>query len=146
MEWWPQIIDRIRNECDDELDVKLTGVIDKAVGAINDRLEHGDWIYDSKAGELKRKPVAARDASYITASMVDKRTLIRKKVVQRGEQATINERLSKLAQEFEKFAKAKDITSEVSVQEVTADAVQGKREKGGDAPGKEEVVIVNADS
>lgn len=148
MEWWPQIIDRIRNECDDELDVKLTGVIDKAVGAINDRLEHGEWIYDSKEGELRRKPVASRDAAYITASFVDKRTLIRKKVTQRGEQATINERLSKLAQEFEKFTKAKDITPEaVVVEEVIDNAVKRESEASTDkavSSGEKEVVVVNS--
>ena len=139
MEWWPQVIDRIRNECDDELDVKLTGVIDKAMGEINDRLEHGEWIYDAKLGELKRKPVASRDAAYITASFVDKRTLIRKKVTQRGEQSTINERLAKLATEFEKFTKARDITQEV--QEIN-DAIEGNTvaETNPPLPSGEEVV------
>ncbi len=45
-EWWPQIIDRIRAEHDDELDVKFTAIVDRTIEQIQDRIEKGDYIYD----------------------------------------------------------------------------------------------------
>jgi len=125
MEWWPQVIDRIRNEADDELDVKLTGLINKATAEVNDRLDKGDYVYNVKTGEVIRKPMSGIDAARITATFVDKRTLIRKKSAVKSEQATSNDRLAKLAQEFAKFVQAKEIKGEKIEQEVSSkDAAQ----------------------
>lgn len=110
--WWPQVIDRIRQEHDDELDVKFTGIIDKTIGVINDRLEKGDFLYDSKNEQLVRKPVGARDTALIASTFIDKRALLRENRKVHSEESAVMDRLKKLAKEFEGFVKAKDITQE----------------------------------
>ena len=114
-EWWPQIIDRIRAEKDDELDVKLTKMIDKSVQAINDRLDKGDYQYDVRTGELKRKPLGGKEVAVMTSIFVDKRELLRKKVDKKVEETTITDRLKKLSEEFTKFVKMRTIEGEANV-------------------------------
>lgn len=113
-EWWPQVIDRIRRDGDDELDVKLTGLIDKTTKEINERLDKGDYIYNTKTGEIVRKPIGGKDLSVMTSIFVDKRSLLRQKPKMAGEQSSTNERLKKLAEEFSKFVNSKTITGEAT--------------------------------
>lgn len=120
--WWPQVIERIRQEADDELDSKFTKVIDSTIDQINDRLEKGDYIYNPRTGELVRKPMGGKEIAVVTSIMMDKRDLIRKSVKQDRTQATIVDRLEKLADEFKKFTGMKTIEGEAS-QVVAEDAV-----------------------
>lgn len=123
--WWPQVIDRIRQEHDDELDVKFTGIIDKTIGVINDRLEKGDFIYDTKNEQLVRKPVGARETAFIASTFIDKRALLRENKKVHSEESAVMDRLKKLAREFEGFVKAKDVTAESSYdRDVTKESLE----------------------
>lgn len=102
-EWWPEIIRRVQQEKDDELDVKFTKIIDSAVEQINDRILNGDYIYDNKKGELIRIPVKAKDAANVTATLIDKRTAIRNREVQRQTQESVNEKLVMIAEKFQEL-------------------------------------------
>jgi hypothetical protein len=113
-EWWPQVIDRIRRDGDDELDVKLTGLIDKTTKEINERLDKGDYIYNTKTGDIVRKPIGGKDLSVMTSIFVDKRSLLRKKPKMGGDTSSTNERLKKLAEEFSKFVNSKTIPGEAT--------------------------------
>lgn len=112
-EWWPQIIDRIRYEKDDELDVKFTGIIDKAVDLVNDRLENGDIVLDVNTGKTYKRQIPGREAAGIVATFIDRRTALRDQVGRKADEAGILDRLKKLASEFEKFTKSKTIEGEV---------------------------------
>ena len=79
---------------------------------IQDRLQNGEAILDRKTGEVKRKPVSMRDANIVANTMTDKRQLLRGKPTSRSEKLTVDDRLSKLAEEFKRFAAAKDVTEE----------------------------------
>lgn len=139
--WWPQVIDRIRQEHDDELDVKFTGIIDKTIGVINDRLEKGDFLYDTKNEQLVRKPVGARDTALIASTFIDKRALLREKRKIHSEESAVMDRLKKLAKEFEGFVKARDVTSE---SERIPNASEGDSVQESDAalsPDQKEVVV-----
>lgn len=114
-EWWNEVTARIRQEEDEELDTKLTKLLNKAVEGVNDRLEEGDWLYDAKKGELLRKPINAKDLAIITAITVDKRELLRGKPTSRVEKVGENDRLERLQQQFRNFTAAKEITQEVEV-------------------------------
>lgn len=96
-EWWPQVIDRIRQEHDDELDVKFTAIVDKTIEQINDRIENGDYHYDIKKGELVRKPMGGKELGVVTSIFVDKRELIRGKKKQQMDQQSIKDRLDQIA-------------------------------------------------
>lgn len=112
-QWWQDMLDRVRIEGDEELDAKFTGIIDKAMEQINDRLQNGDFIYDTKKGELVRKPIGTRDAATVTSLMIDKRQLLRGAPTSRTERVSTNDTLNALAEQFMKFAKASEIKGEV---------------------------------
>lgn len=110
--WWHEIQSRIHQEQNEELDVKLTKLVDKAVDQINDRLESGDFVYNAKEDKLVRKPVNAKDIAIVTAITLDKRQLLRGEPTQRVEKISENEKLTRLAEQFKKFALAKEIDND----------------------------------
>lgn len=73
---WEEHLVAVRNQYDSELEEKLGAVIRKALGEVEDRLTHGDFILNRK-GELIRKPVGAKDASVVAGVFFDKQRLIR---------------------------------------------------------------------
>jgi hypothetical protein len=121
-DWWPEMLDRIHSSIDQDNVSKLTKIVDTSLDVIQDRLINGDYIYDKKTGQIHRKPVALRDANIVASTVVDKRQLLRGKPTSRSEKVNVDARLLKLAEEFAKFAQAKEITVEP---EVIADASQG---------------------
>jgi hypothetical protein len=112
-DWWKELETDIRTEEDSELDVKLSKIIDKSLSAVADRVENGDFIYDGKTGEFKRKPVHVKDALKVTTDLFDKRNLIRGKPTSRVEKQNVTDSLANLAAEFAKFAASKTIKGEV---------------------------------
>lgn len=116
-EWWPQIIDRIQSEEDDELDVKFTNIVKKSVDQINERIDNGDFFFDQKAGEAVKVPVKAKDLGVIASIFMDKRDLIRRKAKSNVEEASTRELLNQIAntvRDFVKNTKQKTIDGEVT--------------------------------
>ena len=110
-EWWNEIMSRIHQEEDEELDTKLTKLVNKAVASVNERLDNGDWIYNAKQDKLVRKPVSAKDAAIVSAISIDKRQLLRGQPTSRVEKVSQNERLTKLAEQFRTFSLAREVES-----------------------------------
>jgi len=113
-EWWNEILTRIHVEEDEELDTKLTKLVNKAVEAVNERLDEGDWIYNPKLDKLIRKPVNAKDLAIVTAITVDKRQLLRGQPTARIEKISQDERLNKLALQFKQFTLAKEVVQDAT--------------------------------
>ena len=108
MPWFKQMVEDNRNEDNLVLDAKLSKVVNKSVDALLDRVEHGDFQYDQKSGNMVRKPISARDASVVTRDMIDRRELLQgKKQVERDSTRKVEDRLLKLAEEFTRFASSK---------------------------------------
>lgn len=140
MPWWNQVIDRIRQEHDDELDIQLTETIGKSIKQVNDRLEHGDYFYDPKEQKLVRKKMSGRDSAMVGAMMIDKRALIRDKRKQHVEETEVMDRLKKLASEFSGFIKAKDVTKESLKQDIVdIDIVE--EEEDNDEPSQSDLMM-----
>lgn len=74
-EWWPALIDQARAAKQDEIDAGLQEVLDQGIKQTLDRLKDGDYVYVQ--GDLKRKPVSARDAAIVTAVAFDKQRILR---------------------------------------------------------------------
>lgn len=119
-EWWPQIMERIRQEKDDELDVQFTSIVDKTIKQINDRLENGDYIYDNKKGELVRKPMGGKELGVVTSIFVDKRELLRGKKKQQMDQQSIKDKLDEIAKAL-RLKKPVDIEDAVIINDVEED-------------------------
>ncbi|MBT9145780.1 MAG: hypothetical protein DDT42_01657 [candidate division WS2 bacterium] len=108
-EWWNELATRIIVEQDEELDTKLTALVDKAVGQVNDRLEKGNYVYNPRLDKLIRKPVDAKELAIVTAISIDKRELLRGKPTSRVEKISQEQRLVGLAAQFKSFVTAKEV-------------------------------------
>ena len=117
-QWWKDLESDIRNEEDSELDVKLSKIIDKSLDAVLDRVENGDFLFDSKTNKFVRKPVHMRDALNAVTQIFDKRNLLRGKPTSRVEKQNVTDNLAKLAEEFAKFARSKTIQGEVIAEDI----------------------------
>src|SRR5690242_6646716 len=73
--WFHTLITEVRAEKGAELDGQLTRIIHKATDQLIDCLDNGDPVL--VAGEIKRKPVSARDLAMVAAIVYDKRALLR---------------------------------------------------------------------
>lgn len=124
-EWWADAMSRIITEQDEELNSKLTKLVDKAVDEVNDRLENGNYVYNPKLDKLVRKPVDAKELAIVTAISIDKRQLLRGQPTSRTETISQDERLKKLSDQFKRFAQAKEVTQDaIIVGEIEEDNLQ----------------------
>src|SRR3990167_4126184 len=103
--WWKDLVREIQMSEDQELDGKLTKIIDKSIDVINDRLENGEFILDSRSGKVKRVPVKLRDTHRVTSDLLDKRNVLRGKPTSITERVSTEDVLKKLAQQFQEFTK-----------------------------------------
>jgi len=108
-QWWAEAMSKIVVEQDDELGAKLTGLVNKAVDEVNDRLENGNYVYNPKLDKLIRKPVDAKELAIVTAISIDKRQLLRGLPTSRTETVSQTERLKGLSEQFKKFVTAKEV-------------------------------------
>ena len=102
-DWWKDLESEIRASDDIELSGKLKRVIDKSIDVVADRLDQGDWFYDQKSGEVRRKPVSLRDAHTVAKDMIDKKRILENKPTSITEHK-IDDRLLDLKKKFEEFA------------------------------------------
>jgi transposase-like protein len=119
--WWKELELEIRQTQNIEMDTKLSKIVDKSLDAVLDRVENGDFIYDQKSGEIRRKPAALRDIHRVAVDTVEKRELLRGNATERKEvtQISIEEQLKLLAAEFAKWqSKPKDVIELVEVEDV----------------------------
>jgi len=136
-DWWAEMLARVRQEKDQELDAKFTRTVDKVLDLIDERITKGETIYDTKRGTLVSVPMSSRDAVKVGALAIEKRQLIRGEPTSRTEHiksGEVKDKLTALAEEFKKFVTsktieavkeeppvkttyAKDITSQVVVKE-----------------------------
>ena len=75
-EWWDEMLVELRQEKGDELDAKLTKLIDSAFDQAHDRVENGDYRL-TKDGKLIRVPMSGRDLTIAGATAYDKQRLHR---------------------------------------------------------------------
>jgi hypothetical protein len=125
-DWWKEVEDDLKSQKKTKLSGQMVKLKDKAIEIVEDRLTNGDFFYDQKLGELVRRPVGADTAVNIMRTALDKHlqmeemALLEKKV---ATEEKITDRLKKLGEDFQRFAKAKEIKSE-NLQQV----------QGGEAP------------
>jgi hypothetical protein len=118
--WWKELEAEIRQTQNIEMDTKLSKIVDKSLDAVLDRVENGDFIYDQKSGEIRRRPAALRDIHRVSVDMIDRRELLRGNSVNRNEQTQVSvaEQLKLLAQEFAKWQPKPKETIDVEMVEV----------------------------
>ncbi len=77
-DWWKEMEYELTQTDRIQTSVSLQKIRDKAISEVMDRLESGDYIYDMKTGEIKRKPINAAVVNKILQDSIDKSVLITK--------------------------------------------------------------------
>lgn len=115
-EWWKEVEQDLRVQEDLQLSKRLQNIVNKSLSVVEDRLESGDFVYDQKSGEMRRKPVAMRDAHRVMMDMSDKREILIDRHVSNESITTdkIETTLKNLADEFARIAK--QVTAKPSVE------------------------------
>lgn len=119
--WWPDLVQEIQNESDQELDTKLQKIVDKSLDVVLDRIEHGDFVLNSKTGEVSRIPTKLKDVHRVSVDLIDKRDLIRNRERVKVEVLVVDDYLKKLALQFATFVKkqqTKPIENELNPQPI----------------------------
>lgn len=104
--WWPQMVAEIQNARKSQVDSKLNKIIDKALAVIEDRLDHGDFVYNQKTGEVDRKPVSLKEARGAANDMMQRQLALSKMELETQTAASntsVKDQIALLAAEFAKF-------------------------------------------
>jgi hypothetical protein len=106
--WWDDLVNQIQTAQSTKQNNKLTHLINKSLGIIDDRLENGELILNNKTGELVRKPVGIRDATRAASELMQRQVQLNKTIaVENIQKQTVDETLKFLAQEFAKMVNRK---------------------------------------
>lgn len=118
-QWWKEIAEEIQLQDRIKMSATAKNIIDKSLGVITDRLEQGDWIYDQKTGEMRRKPVSMKDALQVADRLMDRKDKLDKVQVQGQSQESVEAKLNKLMEKFTQVATgvAPQVTDVIYVQE-----------------------------
>jgi hypothetical protein len=109
--WWFEVQKKVYTEQNDKLASQINVVLDKSIDHLKDRLEHGDYLWDVRNSQLVRKPVDTKVLSQVFNNLIHRRQLIRGEPTSITAAVGVDERLTKLADEFKRFAAAKEITN-----------------------------------
>jgi hypothetical protein len=107
--WWNEIQKKVFVEQNEKLAGRITGVLDKSLEHLVDRLDNGDYLWDVRKSKLVRKPVDTKVLATVFNTLVTRRQLIRGEPTSITTQVGVDDRLKLLAQQFEKFAAAKEV-------------------------------------
>jgi hypothetical protein len=110
-EWWKQGMYEIKEESNTQIDSKLTKIMDKALDAVMDRIENGEYMYDPRTGEIRRVPARLRDIQKVAGDTIDKKLLLDKigRQKEQGQKQQITaDHLVSLAKEFARIATGKN--------------------------------------
>lgn len=105
--WWVDLVHEIQAESDQQLDTKLQKIVDKSLDVVLDRIEHGDFVLNSKTGEITRIPSKLKDVHRVSVDLIDKRDLLRNRERVHVEVQAVDDYLKKLAAQFSEFVRKK---------------------------------------
>lgn len=103
--WWKELVAQVQAESNQELDAKVSKIIDRALDVTADRMEHGEYLLDSKTGQVVRVPVKIKDAHKVAVDLLGQRDIIRGKPEQEKQEKQTSDILKKLADQFADWVK-----------------------------------------
>lgn len=130
--WWKDLESELKIQDELQLSTRLKKIAEKSFAAVEDRLEHGNFVFDQKTGKIRRIPVNLKDAHKVALDSIQQKDLIGKKHVDVANDGQIMDKLEQLASKFaematDKFKQIKDETRTVEmadvIEEDTDDAV-----------------------
>lgn len=143
--WWQEIVGELKLQDQLQLSSRLKKIVEKTFDVVEDRLEHGDYVYDQKSGEMRRKPVSMRDAHKVGLELDNKRTILLDRAVPTASEEAIDDKLNKLAEKFAAIVNGKKLTDEEPL-DVEAREIVGETEMVQDEPMAGEVLFDDGES
>lgn len=117
-EWWVDIQEQVHREENAKISSKMTKLVTDTLEEMANRVKEGDSVLNKKTGELSKLPIKFRDLATGMNIVAEKRQLLRGAATSIQEKIGPDQYLLELAEQFKKFAKAKEIKGEVIVPEV----------------------------
>ena len=108
-DWFNEYVLQLKTEDIQQMDSNLKRVVDKALKAVEDRIDYGDAVFDQKTGAIVKLPIKANVALKISTELLTKQEKINNAPVREELEKTIDQRLLKLSEEFARFAGMKQI-------------------------------------
>lgn len=113
-DWWKDMEGELKVQENIQLSSRLQKIIESTLAVTEDRLLHGDFIYDNRSGQMVRKPVSMKDAHKVAMDMMNRRDYIDNQKPQSVSVEQIDDKLKKLAEKFEQIASGKTTVVEVT--------------------------------
>jgi hypothetical protein len=111
---WAALVDLHAPELKQMLKGQLTRVASMTLRQLEDRLTYGDQVFDQKGEFVRRREVKGRDLAEIATRVLEQRANLEKLIGDlRDDKDSIS--LQKLAQGLKRYAEAKDISGEASL-------------------------------
>jgi transposase-like protein len=109
--WWEEVETSLREELNAGTSSKISGILEKALESINERIEGGDTVYNARTGEITRVPVTAASLNKIASTLLDRRLVLdsmksSKEVDEVDASDKLQKQLGKLATAFSKFVES----------------------------------------
>jgi hypothetical protein len=103
-DWFKEYALQLQAEDVQQMTSTMKKVVDKALKAVEDRLDLGDAQFDQRTGSIVRVPVKAHVALKITTDLMARQDKLSANPVKEQIESTIDDRLLKLSEEFARFA------------------------------------------
>lgn len=104
-DWWEVFVREQTNENNQKKDATLETLITASYNVLQNRLDNGDIILDSRTGELINVPLKGKDVATISRTLHQQQKDIREAPVQAAARQATNEMLIDLAKQFAQIAK-----------------------------------------
>jgi len=119
-EWWKEVERDLRTQQDLQLSKRLQNIVTRSLDVIEDRMERGDFVYDQKTGQMRRKPVNMRDAAKVMMDLNERAETLVDRHIQNESISTdkVEQTLKNLADEFARIANQVTSKSAVEVTDV----------------------------
>jgi len=114
MGWWKEMEEEIRTASRIEMGSNLNRIVNKAASVVEDRLEHGELIYNPESKKFTRRPVGAKVASDIMTKSIDRQVLLDKIIEQPVvREEAILDRLKSIEQALKRASSKRTSSNEI---------------------------------
>ena len=122
--WWADLVAEQKAAEKLQLSSRIRRLVDASLAVVTDRLEHADAVYDSKTGQVVRKPVSMKDAHRVAMDLQARGDILDKVLTQETvTDEKVGDKLEALAEKFAEMATKKlqqhqDTTRTVDIEDV----------------------------
>lgn len=136
--WWKDLESELKIQDELQLSTRLKKIAEKSFAAVEDRLEHGNFVFDQKTGKIRRIPVPLKDAHKVALESIQQQELIANKHVEVANDGQILDKLEQLANKFaemasDRFNQITDKSRTISMVEIVEEngySIHDQREEG----------------